>query len=171
MVDFSSELKSDQKALAYTCIAQYVLTLVYVRCCSRCLGPISVFELVPGMYQPLHWSACRHAKAWLQLQPCSSALYIAGKYNSALEVYVDLYDDLVLQRKSDEPVSEGPPVGTSEDWVVLDSGKSFAWSAKQHGSLQQQIDAMEKLIQQQGQQVQHILDLMPLLTITTSELL
>lgn len=88
-----------------------------------------------------------------------------------MEVYVDLYDDLVLQRKSDEPVSEGPPVGTSEDWVVLDSGKSFAWSAKQHGSLQQQIDAMEKLIQQQGQQVQHILDLMPLLTITTSELL
>ena len=88
-----------------------------------------------------------------------------------MEVYVDLYDDLVLQRKSDEPVSEGPPVGTSEDWVVLDSGKSFAWSAKQHGSLQQQIDAMEKLIQQQGQQVQHILDLMLLLTITTSELL
>ncbi len=64
-----------------------------------------------------------------------------------------LYDDLVLQRKSEEPASEGPPIGTSEDWVVLDSGKSFAWSAKQHGSLQQQIDAMEKLIEQQGQQV------------------
>ena len=80
---------------------------------------------------------------------------------------IDLYDDLVLQRTSDEPASEGPPIGTSEDWVVLDSGKSFAWSAKQHGSLQQQIDAMEKLIQLQGQQVQHILKLMLLLTITT----
>ncbi|DBA81104.1 TPA: COP9 signalosome complex subunit 8 [Trebouxia sp. C0005] len=56
------------------------------------------------------------------------------------------------QRKSEEPASEGPPVGSSEDWVVLDSGKSFAWSAKQHGSLQQQINAMEKLIQQKGQQ-------------------
>jgi len=75
------------------------------------------------------------------------------------------YDDRVLQRKSEEPASEGPPVGSSEDWVVLDSGKSFAWSAKQHGSLQQQIDAMEKLIQQQGQQVQHILAPTPLYTI------
>ena len=90
---------------------------------------------------------------------------------SQLQNYViDLYDDLVLQRKSEEPASEGP-VGSSEDWVVLDSGKSFAWSAKQHGSLQQQIDAMEKLIQQQGHQVQHTLELMPLLTITTSELI
>ena len=90
---------------------------------------------------------------------------------SQLQNYViHLYDDLVLQRKSEEPASEGP-VGSSEDWVVLDSGKSFAWSAKQHGSLQQQIDAMEKLIQQQGHQVQHTLELMPLLTITTSELI
>jgi hypothetical protein len=84
---------------------------------------------------------------------------------------IHLYDDLVLQRKSEEPVSVGPPVGSSEDWVVLNSGKSFAWSAKQHGSLQQQIDAMEKLIQQQGQQVQHILEPMPPLTTATSELI
>lgn len=126
---------------------------------------------VPGLYQPLHWSAC-HAKALLQLQSCSSALYVAEQYISAFSNYViHLYDDLVLQRKSEEPVSVGPPVGSSEDWVVLNSGKSFAWSAKQHGSLQQQIDAMEKLIQQQGQQVQHILEPMPPLTTATSELI
>ena len=82
---------------------------------------------------------------------------------------VHLYDDHVLQRNPEEPVSEGPPVGSSEDWVVLDSGKSFAWSAKQHGSLQQQIDAMEKLIQQQGQKVQDILGRKPSCTIAISE--
>ncbi len=59
----------------------------------------------------------------------------------------------MLQGKSNEPSSETPPVGTSEEWVALDSGKSFAWSTKQHGSLSQQIEAMQKLIQQQGQQV------------------
>ena len=50
-------------------------------------------------------------------------------------------------------------VGTSEDWIVLDSGKSFAWSPEQHGSLQQQVEALEKLIHQQGKQVkvQHLL--------------
>ena len=67
-----------------------------------------------------------------------------------------LYDGPIfdaLQGKSDEPASESAPVGTSEDWVALDSGKSFAWSAKQHGSLQQQIEALEKLILQQQQQV------------------
>lgn len=64
-----------------------------------------------------------------------------------------LWDWHGLQGKSEEPESEGPPVGTSGDWVALDSGKSFAWSAQQHGSLQQQVEALEKLIQQQGQQV------------------
>lgn len=44
-------------------------------------------------------------------------------------------------------------VGSSEDWVVLDTGKSYAWSAQQTGTLQQQADALERLIQQQGQQV------------------
>lgn len=48
------------------------------------------------------------------------------------------------------------PVGTSEDWVVLDTGKSFNWSAQQTGTLQQQADALERLIQQQGQQVCYI---------------
>ncbi|KAL3148770.1 COP9 signalosome complex subunit 8 [Trebouxia sp. C0009 RCD-2024] len=43
-------------------------------------------------------------------------------------------------------------VGSSEDWIVLDTGKSYAWSAQQTGTLQQQADALEKLIQQQGQQ-------------------
>ena len=61
-----------------------------------------------------------------------------------------------MQVNSDEVPSEstGEAIGTSEDWVVVDSGKSFAWSAKQHGTLQQQFDAIEKLVQHQSQQVQ-----------------
>ena len=45
------------------------------------------------------------------------------------------------------------PFGTSEDWVVLDSGKSFAWSAQQQGSHREQLGALRKLIEQQQQQV------------------
>lgn len=58
------------------------------------------------------------------------------------------------QANSNEETAEGDgaPIGTSEDWVVVDSGKSFAWSAKQHGTLQQQFDAIEKLVQHQMQQ-------------------
>lgn len=40
-----------------------------------------------------------------------------------------------------------------EDWVALDSGNSFAWSAQQHGSHREQLDVLRKLIEQQ-QQVQ-----------------
>ena len=60
-----------------------------------------------------------------------------------------------MQANSNEETAEGigEPIGTSEDWVVVDSGKSFAWSAKQHGTLQQQYDAIEKLVQHQIQQV------------------
>ena len=58
-----------------------------------------------------------------------------------------------LQRGFDKQQSANTPVGTSEDWMILDSGKSFAWSAQQHGTLQQQLEALDKLIQQQGQQV------------------
>ena len=58
-----------------------------------------------------------------------------------------------LQGGSGEEQSGSTPVGTSEDWAVLDSGKSFAWSPQQHETLQQQLEALEKLIQQQGQQV------------------
>ena len=59
----------------------------------------------------------------------------------------------VLQGRTDEQRDVSAPVGTSQDWIVLDSGKSFAWSAQQHGTLQQQFEALDKLIQQQGQQV------------------
>lgn len=58
-----------------------------------------------------------------------------------------------LQGGFDKQQSANTPVGTSEDWMILDSGKSFAWSAQQHGTLQQQLEALDKLIQQQGQQV------------------
>lgn len=156
------------------CIAQYVLAFLYVRRCGRC------FRLIQ---QSPAWSSqclgytslCTGLHAMQKL--CCSYSHVhqhctLQNSTSQLSNYViHLYDDLVLQRKSEEPVSVGPPVGSSEDWVVLNSGKSFAWSAKQHGSLQQQIDAMEKLIQQQGQQVQHILEPMPPLTTATSELI
>lgn len=58
-----------------------------------------------------------------------------------------------LQDRTDEQRDVSSPVGTSEDWAILDGGKSFTWSAQQHGTLQQQVEALDKLIQQQGQQV------------------
>ena len=51
-------------------------------------------------------------------------------------------------------VAASLPVRTSEDWVVLDSGKSFAWSAQQQGSPQEQLETLRKLTKQQQQQVQ-----------------
>ena len=64
-----------------------------------------------------------------------------------------LFDWLAVQAKAVYSSPEAGPVGTSGDWIVVDSGKSFAWSAKQHGTMQQQVDALEKLIRQQSQQV------------------
>lgn len=58
-----------------------------------------------------------------------------------------------LQEGSGQQQPADQPVETSEDWVALDTGKSFVWSAQQTGTLQQQADALERLIQQQGQQV------------------
>ena len=65
------------------------------------------------------------------------------------------YCNFVMQANSNEVIAESPgePIGNSEDWVAVDSGKSFAWSAHQHGTLQQQFDAIEKLVQHQIQQV------------------
>ena len=55
---------------------------------------------------------------------------------------------------NESPAVASLPVRTSEDWVVLDSGKSFAWSARQQGSPQEQLETLRKLIEQQQQQVQ-----------------
>ena len=54
---------------------------------------------------------------------------------------------------SQNTAQSSTPVGTSEDWVVLDSAKSFAWSARQQGSHREQLGALRKLIEQQQQQV------------------
>ena len=54
---------------------------------------------------------------------------------------------------SQNTAESSAPGGTSEDWVVLDSGKSFAWSAQQQGSHWEQLDALRKLVEQQQQQV------------------
>lgn len=58
---------------------------------------------------------------------------------------------------NESPAVASLPVRTSEDWVVLDSGKSFAWSAQQQGSPQEQLETLRKLIEQQQQQVQPFL--------------
>lgn len=65
-----------------------------------------------------------------------------------------------LQGQLDEngaALASNQPVGASEDWVVLDSGKSFAWSAKQQGSAREQLEALRNIIgkQQQQQKVLH----------------
>lgn len=62
---------------------------------------------------------------------------------------------MLLQIPSDSQntAQSSAPVRTSEDWVVLDSGKSFAWSAQQQGSHREQLGALRKLLEQQQQQV------------------
>lgn len=40
---------------------------------------------------------------------------------------------------------------TTEDWVALDSGKSFAWSSQQQGSYREQLDVLRKLVEQKQQ--------------------
>lgn len=74
---------------------------------------------------------------------------------SSIFVFFSLVEQSLacLQGRTDEQRDVSSPVGTSEDWAILDSGKSFTWSAQQQGTLQQQFEALDKLIQQQGQQV------------------